>query len=115
MIRFCFGVLLQILQLCSPRKTTQKFLCGTMFLAVNLYYDIREEDTIVGHLKDCTREISPDVTKEIDNVNPAAICACFENEIIPRLSPDEVKLAIGSFRVRVSQYSKSRSLFTACT
>lgn len=96
MIRFCFGVLLQILQLCSPRKTTQKFLCGTMFLAVNHYYDIREEDTIVGHLKDCTREISPDVTKEIDNVNPAAICACFENEIIPRLSPDEVKLAIGS-------------------
>lgn len=62
MIRFCFGVLLQILQLCSPRKTTQKFLCGTMFLSVNQYYDIREEDTIVGHLKDCTREISSDVT-----------------------------------------------------
>ena len=96
MIRFCFGVLLQILQLCSPRKTTQKFLCGTMFLSVNQYYDIREEDTIVGHLKDCTREISSDVTNEIDNVDPTAICACFENEIIPRLSPDEVKLAIGS-------------------
>ena len=102
MIKFCYGVLLQILQLCSPRKTTQKFLCGTMFLAVNPAYDIRDDDGIVGHLKDCSREIANDVTDEIDNVDAKAICACFETEIIPRLNPDEVTLALGALAYIVS-------------
>ena len=50
----CFGGFLKILSLCSPRSTTNKFLCGTMFLAVNPLYDIREDDGTVGHLINCS-------------------------------------------------------------
>lgn len=48
--RYCFGAFLKVLSLCSPRSTTNKYLCGTMFLAVNESYDIRTDDGTVGHL-----------------------------------------------------------------
>lgn len=43
--RYCFGAFLKVLSLCSPRSTTNKYLCGTMFLAVNesYLYEHREE------------------------------------------------------------------------
>ena len=87
----CFGAFLKILTLCSPRSTTQKFLCGTMFLAVNPLYDIREEDGTVGHLINCTNNLSPDVTDRISTADPVSVYACFETKIVPKLYPEKRK------------------------
>ena len=85
----CFGGFLKILSLCSPRSTTNKFLCGTMFLAVNPLYDIREDDGTVGHLINCSNNISPEVTDFISTADPASVHACFETQIIPKLYPEK--------------------------
>ena len=79
----CFGSFLKILTLCSPRSTTQKFLCGTMFLAVNPMYDIRDDDGTVGHLVNCSNNISPAITDEISPEHASSVLACFETQIIP--------------------------------
>lgn len=87
----CFGSFLKILTLCSPRSTTQKFLCGTMFLAVNSMYDIREDDGTVGHLVNCSNNISPAITDEIAPEHAPSVLACFETQIIPKLYPEKRK------------------------
>ncbi len=94
MIFFSFGILLHVLNLFSPKKTTQKYLCSRMFLAVNPNYDISDDDATVSHLKTCTAEISPDVTDYIDTVDVSEIRVCFETEIIPKLFPDKITTAI---------------------
>lgn len=96
MTLFCYGILLHVLNLCSPRKTTQKFLCGTMFLSINPNYDIRDDDGTVGHLKNCSNEISPSITDVIDSADVEAIRTCFEKQIIPKLYPNEVSTAIAA-------------------
>ena len=93
MSRFCFGVMLQVLQLCSPKKTTQKYLCGTMLQSVNEKYNITSEDQTAGHLKDCSRELSRDVTDFIGTADYDVIQSCFEEKIIPFLLPDKQKQA----------------------
>ena len=90
----CFGSFLKILTLCSPRSTTQKFLCGTMFLAVNPRYDIRGDDGTVGHLINCSNNISSAVTDNISTVDPASVYACFETQIVPKLYPEKRKYII---------------------
>lgn len=87
----CFGSFLKILTLCSPRSTTQKFLCGTMFLAVNPMYDIRDDDGTVGHLVNCSNNISPAITDEISPEHASSVLACFETQIIPKLYPEKRK------------------------
>ena len=96
MTLFCYGILLHVLNLCSPRKTTQKFLCGTMFLSVNPSYDIRDDDGTVGHLKSCSAEVSPNVTDFIDSADVNRIRTCFETQIIPKLRPDEISTAVAA-------------------
>lgn len=88
---YCFGAFLKVLSLCSPRSTTNKYLCGTMFLAVNESYDIRTDDGTVGHLINCTNNVSPFVTDNIASADVTKIVDCFENSIIPKLSPDKQK------------------------
>ena len=87
----CFGSFLKILTLCSPRSTTQKFLCGTMFLAVNSRYDIRDDDGTVGHLVNCSNNISPAITDDISPKHAPSVLACFETQIIPKLYPEKRK------------------------
>lgn len=89
--RFCYGAYLKILTLLSPKATTQKYLCGTMFLAVNPDYDIREDDGTVGHLKDCRDNVSPNVTDFLTDVDNDKLLSCFENDIIPKLSPGKLR------------------------
>lgn len=96
MTLFCYGILLHVLNLCSPRKTTQKFLCGTMFLSINPSYDIRDDDGTVGHLKNCSNEISPSITDVIDSADVETIRTCFEKQIIPKLYPNEVSTVIAA-------------------
>ena len=79
---FCYGAYLKILTLLSPKVTTQKYLCGTMFLAVNPDYDIREDDGTVGHLKDCRDNVSPNVTDFLTDVDNDKLLSCFENDIM---------------------------------
>ncbi len=85
----CFGSFLKILSLCSPRSTTNKFLCGSMFLAVNSTYDITEDDGTVGHLANCSNNVSPNVTDNISSIDADEIKKCFENLIIPKLYPEK--------------------------
>ena len=60
-----------------------------MFLAVNPLYDIREDDGTVGHLINCSNNISPEVTDFISTADPASVHACFETQIIPKLYPEK--------------------------
>lgn len=92
--KFCFGSFLKVLTLCSPRKTTQKYLCGKMFLSINSNYDITTDDDTVSHLKNCSHNISRVITDEIPNINITDIVDCFENDIIPILSPDKHKVIV---------------------
>ncbi len=92
--RFCYGAYLKILTLCSPKATTQKYLCGTMFLAVNPDYDIRDDDGTVGHLKDCRDNVSPNVTDFLTDVDNDELLRCFENDIIPKLSQDKLNQVV---------------------
>lgn len=87
----CFGSFLKILTLCSPRSTTQKFLCGTMFLAVNPMYDIRDDDGTVAHLVNCSNNVSPEITDIISSEQAQSVFDCFEGQIIPKLYPEKRK------------------------
>lgn len=89
--KYCYGAFLKVLRLCSPRSTTQKFLCGTMFKAVNPSYDITEDDGAVSHLINCSNNVSPNVTDNIATADVNRILGCFEKEIIPKLFPDRHK------------------------
>lgn len=60
-----------------------------MFLAVNESYDIRTDDGTVGHLINCTNNVSPFVTGNIASADVTKIVYCFENSIIPKLSLDK--------------------------
>lgn len=96
--RYCYGSFLKILTLCSPRATTQKYLCGTMFLVVNPIYDLRGDDGTVGHLKACRDNVSPSVTDYIGNINISALVHCFEKDIIPKLNQAKLKNMILAIR-----------------
>lgn len=96
--QYCYGAFLKILTLCSPKTTTQKYLCGTMFLAVNPTYDIRDDDGTVAHLKACRDNVSASVTDYIGNVNTDVLISCFENDIIPRLNQEKLKRMILAIR-----------------
>ncbi|MCD8348262.1 MAG: hypothetical protein LUD16_10030, partial [Lachnospiraceae bacterium] len=89
--RYCYGAFLKIMTLCSPRATTQKYLCGTMFCAVNPKYDIRSDDSTVGHLKACRDNVSPEVMDFIGNVDAETLVRCFETKIIPTLKQEKLK------------------------
>lgn len=88
MEKYSFGAFLTVLSLCSPKSTTNKYLCGTMFLAVDPSYDISEDDGTVGHLKNCMNNVSPSIMDNISRVDAYKISECFEKKIIPYLSPD---------------------------
>lgn len=88
--RYCYGAFLSVLSLCSPRATTNKYLCGTMFLSVNSCYDITEDDGAVAHLKNCTNNVSPLITENIGDADVSKIADCFENKIIPFLDPSKL-------------------------
>lgn len=62
-----------------------------MFLAVNSMYDIREDDGTVGHLVNCSNNISPAITDEIAPEHAPSVLACFETQIIPKLYPEKRK------------------------
>lgn len=94
--RYCYGAFLSVLSLCSPRSTTNKYLCGTMFLSVNGTYDIRNEDAIVGHIRNCTNNVSPEITDNIASADAEKVYKCFEHEIIPKLDPGKQKYVIAS-------------------
>lgn len=96
--RYCYGAFLKILTLCSPKTTTQKYLCGTMFLVVNPAYDIRDDDGTVGHLKACRDNVSASVTDYIGSVDTNALISCFENDIIPKLNQAKLKNMILAIR-----------------
>lgn len=91
---YSYGSFLKILTLCSPRQTTQKYLCGKMFLAVNPKYNISGDDSLVSHLIDCSNNISPSVIEELCNINTDNLVDCFEKDIIPFLSPDKFKVIV---------------------
>ena len=63
--RYSYGAFLTVLSLCSPRSTTNKYLCGTIFLSVNPSYDILDDDGAVAHLKNCSNNVSPLITDNI--------------------------------------------------
>lgn len=94
--RYCYGTFLTVLSLCSPRNTTNKYLCGTMFLSVNSSYDIRDDDGTVGHLRNCTNNISPEITENIASADAEEIYSCFEREIIPMLYPEKQKHVVAA-------------------
>lgn len=96
--RYCYGAFLKILTLCSPKATTQKYLCGTMFLVVNSGYDLRDDDGTVGHLKACRDNVSSAVTDRIVSVDTDALVCCFEKDIIPKLSQAKLKNMILAIR-----------------
>ncbi len=89
MRHFCFGSFLKVLSLCSPRSTTNKFLCGNLFLAVNPSYDILNEDATVSRLISCTDNVSTSITNLIADADPTRIQDCFERMIIPMLFPEK--------------------------
>lgn len=91
--RYCYGAFLTVLSLCSPRTTTNKYLCGTMFLSVNSGYDITADDGTVGHLRNCTNNVSSLVTDNIVYVDARKISDCFEKKIIPFLDPAKLPYA----------------------
>lgn len=49
MEKYSFGAFLTVLSLCSPKSTINKYLCRTMFLAVDPSYDISEDDGTLGY------------------------------------------------------------------
>lgn len=91
--RYCYGAFLTVLSLCSPRTTTNKYLCGTMFLSVNPGYDITTDDGIVGHLRNCTNNVSSLITDNIAYVDAKNVSDCFEKKIIPFLDPGKLSFA----------------------
>ena len=94
--RYCYGAFLTVLSLCSPRTTKNKYLCGTMFLSVNPSYDITEDDGTVGHLRNCTNNVSPLITDNIIHADANNISHCFEKEIIPLLDPAKLSYAVAA-------------------
>ena len=94
--RYCYGAFLTVLSLCSPRSTTNKYLCGTMFLSVNSSYDIRDDDGTVAHLRNCTNNISPLITENIASADVEKIYKCFEKKIIPMLCPEKQKHVVAA-------------------
>ena len=114
MTQFSYGVILQVLTLCSPKKTTQKFLCGNIFLSVNPNYDLTEDDGTVGHIKRCDRELSPEVTDEIDKAEYAAVYQCFAETIIPHLFPDDLPLVVSSLSYIVAHADNIGEEFPIC-
>lgn len=94
--RYCYGAFLTVLSLCSPKSTTNKYLCGTMFLSVNSSYDIIDDDGTVGHLRNCTNNVSPEITDNIASADAEKICECFEKKIIPMLYPEKQKHVIAA-------------------
>lgn len=94
--RYCYGAFLTVLSLCSPRSTTNKYLCGAMFLSVNDSYDIRDDDGTVGHIRNCTNNVSPEITDNIALADAEKLCECFEKEIIPKLYPEKQKHVIAA-------------------
>lgn len=115
MTQFSYGVLLQVLTLCSPRKTTQKFLCGSMFLSVNPNYDLTEDDGTVGHIKRCDRELSPDITDYIDGADYNEVYNCFAQTIIPHLYPEDLPLIIGSLSFIVGHATNIGKEYPICS
>ncbi len=65
-----------------------------MFLAINPQYDITGEDSTVSHLLDCSNNISPFVTNQLSVIDTNNVLRCFENEIIPSLSQEKLKIII---------------------
>ena len=114
MTQFSYGVLLQVLKLCSPKKTTQKFLCGNIFLSVNPQYDITNDDGTVAHIKRCDRELSSDVTDFISSAKYEDVYRCFSEVIIPCLNPDNLSLVIGSLSYIVANASNIDDAFPIC-
>lgn len=87
-LKYCFGTFLKLLCICSPKKTTQKKLCGTMFLMIDDTYDICDDDPTVSKLKACKDDVSPLITDKITTTDVNQTIQFFEDKIIPLLKPD---------------------------
>lgn len=94
--RYSYGAFLTVLSLCSPRSTTNKYLCGTIFLSVNPSYDILDDDGAVAHLKNCSNNVSPLITDNIMDADATHISECFEKKIIPLLEPSKLSYVAAS-------------------
>jgi len=94
MKKLCFGAYLKVLIICSPKRTFQKYLCGTLLLSIDPTYDIREEDGTTSDLFLGKKNISPNVTNEALTADPRSIADYFKKNVLILLDSNKKNLII---------------------